>query len=356
VAALKNQHFVPRCLFKPFSLDRKGKAINLFNFASSRLIPNASVAGQCSGDYLYGTNLNVERSLSGIEGLFGSALSRIVAGGNDATDLVVIRFFAYLQKQRTQIAAERTRLAWMEMQDGVFGDHPQPPVPDHQELMLDALKMCMETHELIKDLKVRIVENRTNIDFVLSDDPSTLTNRYSFQKLKEYTAGLISTGTILLMPLTPSLAVLCYDQAAYNVDVTGNRVLLTKAGDVEGINEFQYLKAASNIYFSKWGDASYIHAQFDRYKDRRPPSWTEITFLVFAGTTPRGRRFVAASPEEARKHQSGMVSLSNRYPEPSRWPSVLKFRPNIKTFSNGTAIGHVRKEKWLRDRELNGPV
>lgn len=164
MAPLKNQHFVPRCLFKPFSLDRKGKAINLFNFGTGRLIPNASVAGQCSGDYVYGTNPKIEKSLSGIEGLFGSALSRIAAGGNDPADLLVIRFFAYLQKQRTQVAAERTRLAWIEMQDGVFGDHPQPPVPDQQELMLDALTMCAETHNLIKDLKTRIIEiGRTSI-------------------------------------------------------------------------------------------------------------------------------------------------------------------------------------------------
>ena len=34
--------------------------------------------------------------------------------------------------------------------------------------------------------------------------------------------------------------------------------------------------------------------------------------------------------------------------KPRRWPSQLAFRSKIKTFSNGSSIGHVRKEDWLR--------
>ena len=41
--AHKNQHFVPRCALKPFSLDGNGKAINLFNIKSKLAIENAPV-------------------------------------------------------------------------------------------------------------------------------------------------------------------------------------------------------------------------------------------------------------------------------------------------------------------------
>ena len=54
MANLKNQHFVPRCLLKPFTQDGEGKAINVYNIRHDKLIQNAPVKGQCARDYLYG--------------------------------------------------------------------------------------------------------------------------------------------------------------------------------------------------------------------------------------------------------------------------------------------------------------
>jgi hypothetical protein len=39
--AQKNQHFVPKCLLKPFTLNGDGKAINVFNLARQQAIQNA---------------------------------------------------------------------------------------------------------------------------------------------------------------------------------------------------------------------------------------------------------------------------------------------------------------------------
>jgi hypothetical protein len=65
----KNQHFVPRCALKPFSLDGAGAAINLFNISRAREIRNAPVKGQCARDYLYGSGENsLEDSLVELEG------------------------------------------------------------------------------------------------------------------------------------------------------------------------------------------------------------------------------------------------------------------------------------------------
>ena len=38
MADLKNQHFVPRCLFKPFTSRQEGKAINLYNIRHQKLV------------------------------------------------------------------------------------------------------------------------------------------------------------------------------------------------------------------------------------------------------------------------------------------------------------------------------
>src|SRR5215471_12348105 len=94
---LKNQHFVPRCLLKPFTYQNEGRAINLYNIRGDRLIERASVKGQCARDYLYGKDGKIETSLSRIEGSFNSMRERIAHGGDDERDMRDLNFFTYLQ-------------------------------------------------------------------------------------------------------------------------------------------------------------------------------------------------------------------------------------------------------------------
>jgi hypothetical protein len=68
----------------------------------------------------------------------------------------------------------------------------------------------MKTRRDIEDLKIRIVENRTDLEFVISDDPGVMMNRYAAQRLKG-NFGISSSGVTFVMPLTPRFAVLCYD-------------------------------------------------------------------------------------------------------------------------------------------------
>lgn len=71
----KNQHFVPKAHLKPFSVDGEGKAIHLFNLDAGRAIPNAAVRKQCSHDYLYGRDAQLERAIQTIEGRTGQRSS-----------------------------------------------------------------------------------------------------------------------------------------------------------------------------------------------------------------------------------------------------------------------------------------
>ena len=41
-----------------------------------------------------------------------------------------------------------------------------------------------------------------------------------------------------------------------------------------------------------------------------------------------------------------MVTMSNYHPRPQRWISKLKWRKPMKTFSNGSAVGHVRRPEF----------
>lgn len=350
----KRQHYVPRCYLKPFSLNGEGSAINLMNFSKSKTIRNASLKGQCAKDYIYGQDLVIENRLKELEGRYAEILRLLQAGGAlNEEELRFVLGFMHLQSMRTDMAVQRLRLSHLEMQNAVFNGQPVNPAEidlSDKALMRDSIQMFQETVGLIEDLKVCFVKNSTQTDFITSDDPAIFTNRYHFQRLRESSFGLLSSGALLIMPITPRLLALAYDRLTYTVpDKDGHYVTIKNSSEIAALNELQYLKAAENIYFRHWDDENRISGEFYVVKDRRPKSWCEIKFFVFDGVDPDGaERFrAAASNEEAKNADRTMMQMSSRYPSPSSWISKLRYRSSIKTYYNGTAVGHVRKAEWL---------
>jgi hypothetical protein len=117
MATNKNQHFVPRCYLRPFTLDGGNAAINVFNVDRLRFITGAPVKNQCSGDYFYGEDLALERALQTTEGEYAGCLSRILSASRALTDedkLLLLRFWL-LQYLRTEAASRRS----VEMAEGM---------------------------------------------------------------------------------------------------------------------------------------------------------------------------------------------------------------------------------------------
>lgn len=345
----KNNHFVPRCHFKPFSLDEEGKAINLYTSVKRLLVPKAPVKSQCARDYFYGTDGLLEAELSQIEGDYATAVRRVVAREETNADLSLLRFFSYLQLRRTEIAMTRLKEAEEAMLNDVPQHVMQPPTLD--DIMSTSMRACAEAQSLLSDLRVRIVENRTDIDFVTSDDPAIATNKWMSQKMNAEGFGVMSSGYILIMPLTPRLAVLSYDNNVYTIpSPMAGRVILRKSRDAEALNELQYLKSAANIYFSAWEMGEYVRNRFEEARPRRIEDWFVTRYYLLVSDDGEKRVFKEVREEETRVPNSRSIVHSGfRYPVPSDWLSQLKYRDPIKTFSNGTGVGHVRQEEWLSD-------
>lgn len=348
MADKKNQHFVPRCLLKPFTLNGEDKAINLYAFEKDLLVQNAPVRKQCARDYIYGKNGVLEDSLANIEGLYGSARDRIVKQDDSEDDREIVRFFAYLQFRRTQMAIERLQKSEAAFFKDTFGDEA-PAEPPFSYFMAHSLRLCIETSHLIEDLKVRVVQNNTDVDFVTSDDPAIMANKLHAQQNMVGGFGIGSSGVLLLMPISPRFAALCYDGLVYTIpNVVNGRIILSSRSDVEALNELHFLKAASTVYFSSWGTRDYVREQFQKVRANRMSDWFVIKYAVHARTDENGNDiFREATAEEAKVPGRSLVHTYFKYPVPSQWLSHLKYRSPIKTFGRGLTCG-VRKEEWLQ--------
>jgi hypothetical protein len=348
----KNQHFVPRCHLRPFSLDTKGAAINVYNRDRDRGVRNAPVKGQCSKDYFYGRDLTIEKFLQQLEGQYASTLAKVGQQLNDPSkfDLDRLRDFAYLQMSRTENTIKRRREAIEGMDELAYRGKEQyreySPTFPHDMLVVSSLKLYLDSLKNLSDLDVVLLRNNTHRDFITSDDPAVLTNRLHLQRLGGLPFGLISVGTQLTMPLTPRLAMVCYDREAYAApNRNGPWIDITRVADVLAVNELQHLSCASNLFFSNWDEVESIEREHDESSSRRPGQWARWWVGVLEWEDSNGEFYRRATEEEIEGKATKVMSTSPVYPHPAKWLSELPMRPKVYGYTNGSAAGFVRHEQ-----------
>jgi hypothetical protein len=361
MSSFKNQHYVPRCLLKPFTLNGEGKTINLYNVRGDRFIENAPVKNQCSRNFFYGSDLGPEKALSELEGEYARVIGIVRSGLEISdTDADWLRVFAILQTRRTAQAIARLRQFMDQMADETFKNNPdqRPEDPTHDELVFTSIRHDLNYAREIDDLKFIILLNKTDLEFSISDHPSVFSNRFSFENQKQRLRGfgLASSGLFLVLPVAPRLAAFFFDIGVYTVSIPqGTRfVSVTDDSDVRALNELQQLNAEQNIYFSTWSHRERFVARDERVARQRELKPSMQT-LVRDEAMPDGAFRRGSAQEEAASRQR-VIHAKSKHPRPRFWPGFLKKRKKPITFSNGSAAGLVRKAEWLRPGAFEGPL
>jgi Protein of unknown function (DUF4238) len=358
MASYKNQHYVPRCLFKPFTLDAKGKAINLYNIRSSKFIENAPVKNQCSRNFFYGADLAQEQSLAELEGHFSRVADLIKSTKQPSpAELDWLRVFAIVQTRRTAQAISRLEQFMRQMADEVFGEDSEqrPPDPTHEELVVQSMKFGLKMAGRIDDLKMIFLENHTGLEFSISDHPAVISNRYNFEQSTVEGFGLASSGLFIVLPIAPRLALFFFDIGVYSVSIPrGTRfVSLTNVADIRMLNELQELNAEENIYFSTWPERAAFVIGDERLKQQRELR-PHVERFINDPTLPVAA-FRRGTAEERAHSGRHLLQIGSRHPRPRSWPAFLKVRKKPITFSNGSLAGDLRKADWLVPGALDDP-
>jgi hypothetical protein len=345
----KNQHFVPRCHFRPFTLAEKGKALNLYNMKQDQCVPNAPVKGQCSRDFFYGEDLKLEKSLQAIEGIYATII-RYLQGGSvpDDGQIWSLRAFAYLQHRRTQAAVDDARI----MREGVASqaysgsEHLRPRLDfSHKAMMVAAMKLYLTTHTYIDDLKCAVGVNTTDMGFVTSDDPVALTNRFFHQRLKNNVYGIANSGALIYMPLTPRHVLICWDPWCYWLpQKRGNSVEISDPSDVAAINALQYQRAGVNVYFSGWETRQNVRDSCRYVRSVSSDKQPIFQKFAYAGREAGTEHFVAGTQDEVDASKHSMIVARAVKSEPISWCSLPKWRDKIRTVNTGSAAQHIRPD------------
>ncbi len=161
MATNKNQHFVPRCYLRPFTLNEENKAINLFNIYREKPIHLTPVKHQFSRDYFYGDNPKLENAIQFVEGSYATAINELL---NDGYELnvkhkTILRRFWILQNLRTEAACKRAAEMNNEM-----GSTFREEAKDFKISIKESVQMAMLTYidsmNIADDLKVCLFKKK----------------------------------------------------------------------------------------------------------------------------------------------------------------------------------------------------
>ena len=347
----KSNHFVPRVHLRPFSKDKKGRAISLLNLSSKQFIAAASVSGQCAKDYFYGKDGNLEDWFQKIEGAYGAIIRKL--GERewkiDRDEMNFLRDFALLQHLRTEQSLKRDKLAQIQMLDMVFhGAEERKPQFDmsYASLAESSVAMFQDAVRFVDDLSVCLIKNESAIEFVTSDDPAVRANRFQQKRpgFDGYDSGIMGAGEMIFLPLTPQYLMLSYDKNVYRIEGFRNGcVPVRKATDINCLNELQHLNALNNIYFSGWDKREKILSEAQRLDSERRPERFCVNYAVFDHRSERGEVFRAISDmSEVSGTERAMIATHMWALRPTQWPSFLKYRHKPKYLVVGSA------KNWLR--------
>lgn len=353
--ANKNQHFVPRCHLRPFTVGSQDAAISLFNLNRHTFISNAPVKNQCSKDYFYGKDDNLEKAIQFIESGYGTALRGLTENHRVFSEhqKAVFKTFWLFQYFRTEAVA--IRIVQIAETTREFADLP----PKEFTLAIkDAVQMGCSTFlksiREIDDLCFCVVKNHTKVPFVTSDNPAIMTNKWKLDKYKHsaLSFGISSAGMLLMLPLTPKLLLIGYDSDVYNIISQNGIVEVKNTSDIIAYNRHQFLNCVSNVYVHDANIEKLIYNQYLEAVPFRPSNRFIIRMAQLEKTDDTFSRYVIIDPEARQRSKETLLHTQIIHPHPEVWPSQIRVHPNGSVFTNGTAVGYVRLSRTFQDSHV----
>ena len=342
MAINKNQHYVPRCYLKEFTNNSEGRAINLYNIDRKKIIPSAPVKNQCSKNYFYGKNKNLEDAIQSLEQSYAHALTQLKTLPNNLNNQLksILRQFWLFQHLRTEAAATR----FQNHVDTITNELKIDMISDRLAVLL-GMRAYFNRRDVIDDLKICLVLNKTNLPFVTSDDPAVLSNKWHLTSSRTFGSsfGLGSSGSMIFLPLSPHLMCIGYDGDVYTVAHEKGYICTYLENDIISFNQHQFLNCMNNIYLKEKAHSSFVDTSFNEISKNRISNRHMINYAVLDHNDGELSHYKVIDPKLRKKQEPFIINSQKLNPRPTSWPSVLKIRTNGSVYTNGSAMGFIRK-------------
>lgn len=265
----KKQHYVPLFYLRNFSSD--GKRINLWNISSEKKRLSVGLKGQCQKNFFYGRDRVFEQILGDIEAGASTVLRDVIKDRKlppqwhkNYKDLML---YILIQHFRTQNSSEalidhtKQKKDILKKYEGRVREGLVKKIDREYEMIKQVapqggILSAFKNFDSVAELAIKLLINKTQTEFVTSDHPVVLYNqllnydREIQQKMPYPTTGLVAKGIQLFFPISPTKALLMYDDHVYSIGNSDKtNIPIYHKQDVTAINMLQMCSGSQNIYF-----------------------------------------------------------------------------------------------------------
>ena len=272
----KRHHYVPQMYLRYFSKD--GLNLRVFSIKEKKMVTeSAPIDRQCYEDYFYSKDVKYEKTFSDIEGAAKPIIENIINYNSiprkrhfdkstNIHEYGRLLLFVLLQYSRTLFSVNNLN----ETANGVTknilnqyvkSDKTKNISPDDLEkykfsidnAALLSIQNAMNGLVFLSDLECKLIINQTKTEFITSDNPVILYNKYYnkelFNDLISY-SGLACKGISVIFPLTPKYCLIYFDSIMYKIGSKRlhDNVIITDEHDVNELNFLQIINANKTIY------------------------------------------------------------------------------------------------------------
>ncbi len=348
----KRQHYVPKHMLKRFAADAEGKRVNLLHISTQKTVRGASLREQCYKDYFYGTNLEIERNLSLIEGSQSLLVEEIIASAtiNPFRTADIALLFA-LQRARTLRSENETSGVMNALMKLAMYGRIDADVLRNVKISLTHgpnlnVTTALRMSPILYDLKQILLVNRSKTPFVISDSPVVTTNWFCRTRYPDKgPTGFSLSGLQMFMPLTPTLALVLLDSGVYSTEAVHCKMVLHKSSDIEHLNTLQWLNALNTVYFP----STTSDVELDRLK--AVPREGDLYHIERLEQVEQTKAYRKSGKGEYDPPSDGVTSEIVRFAAPPLPLDVrfsgLRIRKKPSFYDDGTMASPIRDPFWV---------
>jgi len=282
----KKQHYIPQLLLRNFAIEiRSCYRINVYDIQRNIMRSNQNIEDVCAQNWLYDKDNVVENILSRkIEAPASIEITKLLTEPHkieDSPKMEILRFITVLMSRTVEASKqaleflnsftgtmfkEILRLNGFDEADGEkLRLVPKEPRNISAFIAIDAIY----NWPLIHDLGVRLLINRTDSEFIISDHPVFFYNWYLRDSKELSVSSLTSKGLQIFLPISPHLTYCLYDKQIYKYGIKNiSYINIDQNQDVAILNSFQALNSSSFLLYHSGIMSNQVTQLANKYHDK----------------------------------------------------------------------------------------
>ncbi|MCD4657116.1 MAG: DUF4238 domain-containing protein [Planctomycetes bacterium] len=260
----ENQHYIPQFYLRYFSSNDDRTTINVFRFKDKNCNQN-NIAKQCKGSRIYGSDQD-EEDITKLDDKHGILLHKIISNGietissHDYSEFIVFTGLTYARSKRIALMFE----------NGIdpfhFEELPQKLDKPYRGGVL--VGVSIPAYWL--NFRLLFLINNTDIDFITSDSPVVLYNKYFHSNRASNNFKYDADGLQVFYPLSNRICAIFYDERFYKPycvngikthrieHIETHIIEIKNRFHINQINNLQYFNSIDVLLFSNINMMQYI--------------------------------------------------------------------------------------------------